>query len=407
MKFSHQNLSQSNQNACPRLRSDLEPVHYFYQHGKKYYGFIDPFELSDEHIAMPEDLFYTMQYMDGNHSFTAIQKLYLKKFSHPLLEKRLVQLLNRLDALYLLENETARLQLQQIRQLYKNEKTRNMRYAGTAYPQEATEFSDLWKKYPVEKLPVSQQNKVTALISPHIDIQMGAETYAAAYNALPQAELYIILGISHLAMHNPFALTLKHFETPNGLLQTDQNFVQQLASQCETDFFFDEIFHKSEHSIEFQTACLGHFAHAPFHIVPILCAFSYAHNRQTETKIIEFVNALKAIIEHDDRRICIIAGVDLAHVGPLYGDASSPDAYFLDQVEKSDRQFLNIAAQGDAQGFTEMMRQTHNAFHICGFAAIYTLLQLLPGRKGDLLHYNNAIMDKERSTVTFAAMLFP
>jgi len=407
LKFSDQNLSKTDRNVCPRLRSSLEPVHYFDQHGEKYYGFIDPLDLSDEHIAMPADLFYTVQFMDGNHSLSAIEKLYFEKFRRPLSQKRFAQLLERLKAIYLLENETSRCRLEHIKRIYQKEKYRDMRYAGDAYPQDSSEFSNLWKNHPVDALQRPNQSHMTALVAPHIDIQLGVEAYAKAYAALPQADLYIILGISHQAMHNPFALTTKHFQTPQGLIETDQLFIKQLVSHCQTDFFCDEIFHKSEHSIEFQTACLSHFARPPFQIVPILCAFPYVPNEQTREQIIEFINAIKKSIKQSDKRICIIVGIDLAHVGPLYGDAASPDAYFLDQVEKSDRAFLSIAAQGNAQKLTDYMRQSRNAFHICGFSALYTLLELLPGRKGELLHYDNAIMDKERSTVTFASMIFP
>ena len=67
-----------------------------------------------------------------------------------------------------------------------------------------------------------------AIVAPHIDFHRGGPAYAWAYKPLAEsagADLYIILGTSHCGGQTPYILTLKNFETPLGLVETDRDFV--------------------------------------------------------------------------------------------------------------------------------------------------------------------------------------
>ncbi len=72
-----------------------------------------------------------------------------------------------------------------------------------------------------------------AIVAPHIDFHRGGPAYAWAYKSLAEsagADLYILLGTSHCSGRSPYILTLKDFETPLGLVETDREFVQKLQA---------------------------------------------------------------------------------------------------------------------------------------------------------------------------------
>lgn len=255
-------------------------------------------------------------------------------------------------------------------------------------------------------------------MAPHIDIKAGGPTFAWAYHALAssEADTFIILGTSHVAMENFFTVTRKSFETPFGILQTDQEFVNALAQNLPYDPFADELIHKSEHSIEFQVIFLQYLQRvlgktgASARIVPILCGGSMhealtpnSHEVQIP-QLEESIAALQQVMQHTPNS-CVIASVDFSHIGVRYGDAASPDAHTFTQVEHTDRQLLQALAHGDHQTFIGHLQQTSNRTQVCGYAPLYTLLRILNGAQGTLLHYNRTELSPG-SFVSFASMVW-
>ena len=60
---------------------------------------------------------------------------------------------------------------------------------------------------------------VRGLLAPHIDFHRGGPTYAWAYREVIErsdADLFVILGTCHAGMADPFAATLKPYDTPLG-----------------------------------------------------------------------------------------------------------------------------------------------------------------------------------------------
>ena len=91
-------------------------------------------------------------------------------------------------------------------------------------------------------LPNGENSAATpkAIVAPHIDFHRGGPAYAWAYKGLAEsdgADLFILLGTSHCGGRTPFILTLKDFETPLGLVETDKEFVDALAGGCGDDLF--------------------------------------------------------------------------------------------------------------------------------------------------------------------------
>jgi predicted class III extradiol MEMO1 family dioxygenase len=97
--------------------------------------------------------------------------------------------------------------------------------------------------------------------------------------------------------------------------------------------------------------------------------------------------------------------VDLAHVGPRFGDAEPNTSDSLAAVEEADRRMLESVVAADARGFFASVAADGDARRICGLSPIYTLLRLLPGSPGRLLRYTQ--WPDPEGAVTFCAVSYP
>jgi AmmeMemoRadiSam system protein B len=120
----------------------------------------------------------------------------------------------------------------------------------------------------------------------------------------------------------------------------------------------------------------------------------------------EFLEALRECLE-ERPDACIIAGADLAHLGPRFGDPHEVGTEVAAWCEERDRDTLESAASVDASGFFLKIADERDRRRICGLSAIYTLLETLPrGARGTLLHYGQALDEKRTNFVSFASMAF-
>ncbi len=213
-------------------------------------------------------------------------------------------------------------------------------------------------------------------------------------------------------MTNLFTVTSKDFETPLGTLPTDKAFVNALTESYSGDLFADEFAHRSEHSVEFQTVFLRYiFPDKDISIVPILCSSfdeMIAANRQPieDPRVRDFVQALKIAAARSKRKVCFIAGVDLAHIGQKFGDSGrlTPSTELL--LEREDREMLQHVENVDAAAFFASVAKDKNKRRICGFPAMYVLLNLVEGAKGRLLKYGKSVDGATQSMVSFASVVF-
>jgi AmmeMemoRadiSam system protein B len=119
-----------------------------------------------------------------------------------------------------------------------------------------------------------------------------------------------------------------------------------------------------------------------------------------------FVSSLKEIIETGKKKTCIIASVDLAHVGHRFGDSELQDEAYLKRLEYEDINMLKYAEDLDAEGFYNSIQKENDRRRICGYPAIYTMLNVIKASKGKLLKYSQSTEPNTHSTVTFAGMSF-
>jgi hypothetical protein len=111
--------------------------------------------------------------------------------------------------------------------------------------------------------------------------------------------------------------------------------------------------------------------------------------------------------------VVIVAGADLAHVGPRFGDAQAFDAEARDGLERADRASLDQATSVDAAGFWDDVASDLDERRVCGLAPIWTLLAALGpsgraagGPRGRLLHYEQTVDREDGSIVSHAALGF-
>jgi predicted class III extradiol MEMO1 family dioxygenase len=105
----------------------------------------------------------------------------------------------------------------------------------------------------------------------------------------------------------------------------------------------------------------------------------------------------------------VIAGADLAHVGPRFGDAKPYDDRQRHTLETTDRDSLARAVDGDASSFWSNVAADLETRRICGLAPIYSLLRTLPGARtptAELLHYEQTVDADDGSIVSHAAVAF-
>jgi AmmeMemoRadiSam system protein B len=170
--------------------------------------------------------------------------------------------------------------------------------------------------------------------------------------------------------------------------------VERLAVRAGADCFASEGAHRTEHSIEFQAVFLRYLyaGRRDFTIVPILASFAHealarGQGVEQDGAVPRFFDALIETIVTSKRRVALVAGADLAHVGPRFGDAAPVSAAERERIEREDRAMLESVVAGDAGAFFESVARDGDRRRICGLSPIYAVLRVLGGRAGALRHY--------------------
>jgi AmmeMemoRadiSam system protein B len=237
------------------------------------------------------------------------------------------------------------------------------------------------------------------VVSPHVDYPRGAASYARSARALAAsgAELFVVFGTAHATPAHLFTLTRLDHATPLGLVRTDRPALEALERDLGEVLFADELVHRDEHSVELQAVLLAHVVRRPFTILPVLCS-SLAHLADPAPFVAPFLAALAHAVL--GREVCFVAGADLAHVGPMYGDAAPPGLARLARLADEDRRTLAHVASGDATGFHRDAVRDDARRRVCGTAPIYAALRA-SGVGARLLHYEQ--WSDGRDSVSFAA----
>jgi AmmeMemoRadiSam system protein B len=251
------------------------------------------------------------------------------------------------------------------------------------------------------------------LVAPHIDFHRGGAAYAWGYRQLAErsdAGCFVIFGTCHAGMPDPFALTRKNYDTPFGPAAVDREFAEGLARRAGQDLFASELAHRAEHSIEFQAVFLQYLfaGRRDVTIVPVLTSFIHeaiarGQGPEDDPRIPRFFDALAETMAATPARVCVIAGADLAHVGPRFGDPEAVTPGWLGEVEREDRAMLDAVVAGDCRAFFDSAARDHDRRRVCGLSPIYALLRALGTAHGELTRY--AQWPDPQGTVTFASVV--
>jgi hypothetical protein len=187
-------------------------------------------------------------------------------------------------------------------------------------------------------------------------------------------------------------------------VSADQDFIDDFGSRCSLDLFADEFAHRREHTVEFQALFLKLLL-PEVRIVPLLCSFGVEQIEQRSEAIPAVVQSLVETIESCKKNVCLIASVDLAHIGPRYGDPFKPHPGTIRDNKDADHELLKTIAVADAEAFADILVRERNRRRICGLPPLYVMLKTLEGSvAGELLHYDHTEVDGEGSFVTYASM---
>jgi len=396
----------------PKIREDLDflPVQ---SAGATVIMIRDGLGLVEEGKGISPELYKVMTMLDGTRSLRDVQLDLIRQQGGRLISIEEVEaLLAKLDSSYLLDSQRYKKERKEIIANFSAQKIRYCSHAGLSYPKEKEELSErLETIVAAQQVPSFPDGKITALVAPHIDLEVGKRVYSNAYQAIKGVtpERVIVLGVGHSMAKEMFSLTEKTFETPLGRVETDQKTVRELMKAGDTIVSRDDFAHRDEHSIEFQLIFLQHIlSESPFTIVPILCGSLIRclpeYTREKYQSIGgDFLRILADAAAGEGT--ILIAGVDLSHVGPKFGH-DMPASFIIDQSEKHDRQLLHFLCAKSADGLWSESARIEDKYHVCGFSALACLLETLPPGQGHLLGYEISREDPTRSAVSFAAAIF-
>jgi AmmeMemoRadiSam system protein B len=406
----------------PRLR----PIEVFpiQERSRRSFVLRDPADPKISPIVVSDGAGEVLALLDGRRTLPELAAALLLRGA-TIAETQLRSFLTRLDEAGFLDGPRADHHLAQRKADFLAQPLRPATHAGGAYPDgveelpRALEAGYLHTDGP-GKLPGKRGLKpLRAAIAPHVDLHRGAPTYSWAYKALAEAqpaELYVILGTCHTPVQGHFAATNKAYDTPLGAVPSDTGFLARLGRSYGRDLFEGEFSHAGEHSIEFQAVylrSLGLAGDGAAPIVPLLLdslhsMVKYGDSPSDVAIVSDFVSALRHTLAEDGRTVTLIAAVDLAHVGPRFGDQWRVDQLHQASVERGDREMLDFVLTPDAEAYYAQVMGDRDARRICGLTPIYVLTALMQAeqRRGEMLRYTQWVDTDQSSSVTFASAVF-
>lgn len=370
-------------------------------------------ERIQEHlVVLPPFTFAVAALLDGVREVDEIRQALLNQFNAAPTREQIERIVQDLDAHYLLQSSRFEERRARLEREYLERATRPQTIFTTERRADLAGLLDAF--FTADGGPGSAPSgtgrPVRGLVVPHIDYFRGGTAYAHAYKALAEgsdADLFVVLGVAHASPPAPYVLGTCGYETPFGELPADSDLIERLRKRVPWDPFRHRFAERTEHSIELQAIYLKHVIRRPIAMVPILCCSfePWADGSPADVaQIEEFVGALRETLAGEPRKVCVLAGADLAHVGPRFGDREAVSQEMISWIEGEDRASLELVSAGDAEGFYAGVMKDGNKRKVCGLSAIYTFLRLIEG-PGTLLKYGHA-PDPAGGVVSFASLAF-
>jgi AmmeMemoRadiSam system protein B len=383
--------------------------------------------VTSSHVVLPMEVVPIVGQFNGSLTCEQIAREVEMETGMQIPVEVVVKLATELEEALFVDGTPYRRERARIEHEFSSADVREASHAGGAYhddPDELAEYIEvacLGVRQPPPgakksaKKDANGAGRLVGLVAPHIDPWRGARCYGAAYNALAaglpdDADTFVLLGTSHAPMREPFALCRKAFATPLGPMEADTDSIDAIANACEFDPYADQFNHKREHSLEFQAVFLRHLlGRRKARIIPILAGLgqhqSSGKSPAGSKPISRFLDALRKVI--DRRRAVVIAGADLAHVGPRFGDPRPLDEGERSSLHARDHDSLARAERVDPEAFWEHVAHDLETRRVCGLGPMYSLLRTIDGSaRGEVRHYEQTVDPEEGSIVSHAAVGF-
>lgn len=391
--------------------------------GRRMLRLTDPLRLSEAVLFAPMALVPVLGLLDGRHTFEDIRQQCKSRHGMDVSEETYRAMVSSLEEAHFLEGDGFASWSASLRDAYLSAPVRPAFLAGKSYDADPALLRSHIDGFftgadgpgmPAKDSP-SPDRPLRGLVAPHIDFHRGGAAFAWAYRSIAEqadAGLFVVMGTVHAPTKYIYNLTAKSFETPFGVLGTDAGFVEELSGRLELNAFQDEFAHRGEHSIEFQAVFLQYlFADVrPVRFVPILVGSFHpfvaeGRSPRGDAQVETFIAALRKTIaayRQNGGEVCLIASVDLAHVGPQFGDESPVDEARLEELARADGKSLEAVCGADAEAFYWSVAEDGDARNVCGLAPVYTMLRVLDDCEGEVLRYSQ--WPDPNGTVTFSSV---
>lgn len=408
----------------PNLRPlDFQPVTH---QNQQLWLLRDPLQLSNQQLLVPASLVQMLLFCDGTRTPEEIHRAFCNHIGEQVPYSIVHDALLQLDEVYLFDNERFRQAQSQMINNYRQQPFRPPALADLSYPSQPGQLEALFRNYSRqngllkgnESLNPTPPWTARGIVSPHIDYQRGGPVYARVWQqAAPsvlEADLVIILGTDHNGRSGSITLTRQPYATPFGVLPTDTALIDRLADAIGPDAAFaEEINHRNEHSVELSAVWLHYIYHqagvAPRPMIPILVGsfYHFLGNGSHPARDSRLNNLLETLRhETDGRRVLVVGSVDLAHVGPNFGDKFVMDTPRRERLQQADHNLIQAILQGDAAAFYDQIAAVHDHNRICGFAPLYLMLSYLGPTTGQEIAYNHCPADpQDHSLVSICGLL--
>jgi MEMO1 family protein len=265
---------------------------------------------------------------------------------------------------------------------------------------------------------IAAEGPVRAVLVPHMDYTRGGVTYGWGFKELVErsdATVFVIVATSHYSSRR-FTLSRQNFTSPLGKVETDQTYVDRIASGYGDGLFADPFAHVSEHSVELEVVLLQYLLEGkrPFRIVPLVVG-SYFNEVETKASpgaaddIRQMITALReteAAATSAGEKVCYIISGDLAHIGPKFEDPDLVTEAQLLLSRHQDDRLLKALETADSENYFRIIADESDARRICGLPPTYLTLKVAQPRTGKLLHYGRYAQPDGYESVSFASAAF-
>lgn len=370
---------------------------------------VDPIGLIDEQVFVPDGLLPILGRFDGIRSTEQIQAEVEQEFPGQVEAGLVAKLVGQLDERLLLLSPRFEAALQEQASAFTAQPARPARHAGSAgYPESPDQLREALGAM-IGSSRTGERPAPRGLIAPHIDLARGREGYVQAYGYLAEcepADLYVIFGTGHQGPSAPVTGLRLDWETPLGTVPTSRAFIDAVHADLGEPEPLDVFLHRDEHSVEFQVLFLKHvLGDHPFEVACFLTGHLAEVDGTENESAAAVLDSLQRAAKATGKKVCYVAGADLAHIGPMFGDEQPVDAARLERLATTEKQHLSFLERSDPSGFHRSVEGPGNPDRICGTAPMY-LTAALAGGAGELLYYGQADASQGEQVVSYCAMAF-